>query len=670
MDFLGLKNLTIIESALKIIKNTQGLDIDIDTIPIDNKETYELFQRGETTGVFQFESSGMKRYLRELKPTEFEDIIAMVSLYRPGPMEWIPDYIAGKHKKKQIAYLHPKLEKILDKTYGVAIYQEQVMQIARDLAGFTMGEADVLRKAMGKKIAELLAKQKEKFIDGCVKNSVAKELAEKVFSFIEPFAGYGFNRSHAACYALIGYQTAYLKAHWPTEFMAALLTSDQGDTDRVAIEIEECRNMGIQIMAPDINESFGSFTVVTAGTKYNKNLSELEKANEIKEAQKKKEENNLNQSEHIIRFGLKAIKNIGEHIADVVIEERKENGPYLDLSDFLERITDKDLNKKSLESLIKCGALDHYGERGQLLANMDRLLQFNKDLAKNKDSKQVSLFVDAPISLSLNRLKLESATATDSQQRLAWEKELLGLYVSEHPFNSFKKNLASIITPFNQLSPAFLGSVAVAGVVSTMKKIITRNNQNMLFAKIEDAVSSIELLIFPRTLEETKNIWQEGKVVLCWGKLSNKDQEIKLLVDKVTEITLDGMETQIAEFRKKMVERPRFNSTKNGAGIKKQAGDASSDKQTSQSNSDQNSSSAVITGNPLKLILKVAFSASDLELLRGVILQYPGTEEVYFKITQNGSSNIVKTGFKVENSSALKESLINSFDDKIEVVGN
>ena len=243
MDFLGLKNLTIIESAIKIIKNTRGLIIDIDKIPQDDSLAYKLFQSGETTGVFQFESSGMKRYLRELKPTEFEDIIAMVALYRPGPMEWIPDYINGKQGRKKPKYLHSKLEPILSKTYGVAIYQEQVMQIVRDLAGFTMAEADVLRKAMGKKIAKLLAEQKEKFIDGCVKNGIASQQAEKIFAFIEPFAGYGFNRSHAACYALIGYQTAYLKARWPTEFMAALLTADQENTDRIAIEIDGMQHL-------------------------------------------------------------------------------------------------------------------------------------------------------------------------------------------------------------------------------------------------------------------------------------------------------------------------------------------------------------------------------------------------------------------------------------------
>jgi len=319
MDFLGLKNLTIIESAIRIIKKTRGVEIDIEKIPLDDKKSYKLFQDGETTGVFQFESSGMKRYLRELKPTEFEDIIAMVALYRPGPMEWIPDYIAGKHGRKKPTYLHPKLEPLLNVTYGVAIYQEQVMQMARSLAGFTMAEADVLRKAVGKKIEKLLNEQKIKFIDGCVKNGIPSELAKKIFLFIEPFAGYGFNRSHAACYALIGYQTAYLKAHFPTEFMAALLTADQQNTDRVAIEIEECRRMGIEVTRPDINQSFESFTVVSAATKENGIIKEGKVADTI-------------------RFGLNAIKNIGEHIAQVVISEREDNGTFKSLTDIFERI--------------------------------------------------------------------------------------------------------------------------------------------------------------------------------------------------------------------------------------------------------------------------------------------------------------------------------------------
>ncbi|MCK5211178.1 DNA polymerase III subunit alpha, partial [Candidatus Parcubacteria bacterium] len=377
MDFLGLKNLTIIESAIKIIKNTRGQDIQIDSIPLDDIESYKLFQKGETTGVFQFESSGMRRYLKELKPTGFEDIIAMVALYRPGPMEWIPDYIAGKKGIKKPVYLHPKLEPILNKTYGVAIYQEQVMQMARDLAGFTMAEADVLRKAVGKKILKLLNEQKEKFVIGCVKNGINSDLAKKIFSFIEPFAGYGFNRSHAACYAMIAYQTAYLKAHWPTEFMAALLIADQQNLDRLAIEIEECQRMEINVASPDINQSYESFTVVTSGTAANLTADKDEKVNTI-------------------RFGLHAIKNIGENIAQVIIKERKENGPFNDISNFLERITDKDLNKKSLESLIKSGALDKFGDRGQLLGNADLLLNYNKEMAKSSSNGQVSLFADAP----------------------------------------------------------------------------------------------------------------------------------------------------------------------------------------------------------------------------------------------------------------------------------
>ena len=409
MDFLGLKNLTIIESALKIIKNTRGLEINIDNIPLNDDLAYELFRKGETTGVFQFESSGMKRYLKELQPNEFEDIIAMVALYRPGPMEWIPDYISGKHGKKKVEYLHEKLEPILSKTYGVAIYQEQVMHISRALAGFTPGEADVLRKAMGKKIPALLAEQKEKFVDGCVKNGIYKELAEKVFSFIEPFAGYGFNRSHAACYAMIGYQTAYLKAHYPAEFMAALLTADQDDTDRVAIEIEECRNMGIKIMPPDINESFAIFTVVSSGTKDNKQVVANEKINTI-------------------RFGLKAIKNVGEHIVDEIIKERKANGPYEDVFNLLERVTDKDLNKKSMESLIKCGAFDAHGDRAVFLASLEKLLNYNKEVAKDRDSKQISLFADSP-SIELPKITLNEAEPIDQNEELSWEKELLCLYV-------------------------------------------------------------------------------------------------------------------------------------------------------------------------------------------------------------------------------------------------
>ena len=640
MDFLGLKNLTIIESALKIIKNTRGLEVDIDKIPLDDQTTYKLFQDGETTGVFQFESSGMKRYLRELKPTIFEDIIAMVALYRPGPMEWIPDYIAGKHKTKKVAYLHPKLAPILEKTYGVAIYQEQVMQIARDLAGFTMGQADVLRKAMGKKIASLLAEQKEKFIEGCVKNGVYKELGEKVFSFIEPFAGYGFNRSHAACYALIGYQTAYLKAHWPVEFMAALLTSDYGDSDRVAIEIEECRNMGIKIMAPDINESFGTFTAVTAGTKENRPVREGEKVDTI-------------------RFGLKAIKNVGEHIIETIIHERKENGIYKDVFDLLERVTDKDLNKKSLESLIKSGAMEGFGERGLLLANLEKLLNYNKELNKARDSKQTSLFADLPSDAGLQKATLTPAAPAEQNEKLIWEKELLGLYVSEHPYNAFRKYLVNYTVPLVKLSQ-HKGSerIIAAGVISTVKKILTRKGESMLFVKIEDATNAVELLIFPRLYKETLNLWVDGQMIILDGKVSEKDTEIKVLVNHVAALDSLNPQKSIDDFKRILMEagpaKPDYRAKYAQAAIEKKKIGEIIEKPT-------------ISKKPLRIIFLEELANQNLLDMKELFSAYPGEDEVYFKITENGKSQIIKTAFRVKNSTSLNEKLKAKFTDLIKI---
>jgi DNA polymerase-3 subunit alpha len=649
MDFLGLKNLTIIESALKIIKNTRGLDIDIDKIPLDDTATYKLFQDGETTGVFQFESSGMKRYLRELKPTIFEDIIAMVALYRPGPMEWIPDYIDGKHAKKKVVYLHPKLAPILEKTYGVAIYQEQVMQIARDLAGFTMGQADVLRKAMGKKIASLLAEQKEKFVEGCVKNGVYKELGEKVFSFIEPFAGYGFNRSHAACYAMIGYQTAYLKAHWPVEFMAALLTSDQGDTDRVAIEIEECRNMGIKIMAPDINESFGTFTVVTNGTKENKIVTADEKVDTI-------------------RFGLKAIKNVGEHIVDTIIFERKENGSFGDIFDLLERITDKDLNKKSLESLIKSGAMDGFGERGELLANMEKLLNYNKELARVKESKQTSLFVDMPASSGLNRATLTPAAPAEQNEKLIWEKELLGLYVSEHPYNVFRPYLANYSVPLVKLKQ-YRGSekVITAGIVSTVKKIITRKGESMLFVKIEDATNTVELLVFPRLYKETVPLWVDGQALILEGSVSEKDQEVKFLVNRAAALDSVNPQKSIDDFKKIMLAAGPVKSNyrnkyanANKENNKRTESTLKSAQETEQKNT--------ALKNPLRVIFMTDLAPQDLINIKNVFSLFPGNDEVYFRIIEDSKAKIIKTAFRVENNKELIAKLKEDFRDLIKIV--
>ncbi len=508
MDFLGLKNLTIIENTLKIVEKTTGKKINIETIPLDDLDTYQLLQRGDTTGVFQLESGGMKRNLRQLKPTTFEDVIAMVALYRPGPMEWIPDFIAGKHGRKKATYLHPKLKPILEKTYGVAVYQEQVMQIARELAGFSPGEADVLRKAMGKKIHELIQEEKAKFIDGCVKNGVDRKLAEKVFSFVEPFAGYGFNRSHAACYALIGYQTAYLKAHYPAQFMAALLNSDKDDIDRIAIEIEEVRGIGIEVLAPDVNESFRDFAVI----------AETAQTDQPK-----------------IRFGLEAIKGVGAHIAEEIIEQRKKDGPYKDIINLIERIQDKDLNKKSIESLAKSGALDSIvdGNRNKVIQNIETLLAHSKDFQKNSSNGQSSIFaMGGEQTIQSPEITLKDVPPASKNQRLSWEKELLGLYVSDHPLRGYQDYFSAKALPIRSITRDHTNqTVTIGGIITKIQKVYTRNNQLMYFAVIEDGVGKIEGLVFPKTLEKDPDVWQEEKVILAKGRLSEKEGEWKLLCE-------------------------------------------------------------------------------------------------------------------------------------------
>lgn len=513
MDFLGLKNLTIIQNTLRIVRKIRGLEINIDDIPLDDKKSYELLQKGETTGVFQLESSGMKRYLKLLRPTVFEDIIAMVALYRPGPMDWIPDFIARKHGEKQITYLHPKLKPVLEKTYGIAVYQEQIMQIARALAGFTMGEADVLRKAVGKKISELIKEQRIKFVEGCIKEGIDKKIGEKVFDFIEPFAGYGFNRSHAACYALIGYQTAYLKAHYPAEFMAALLTSDQDNIDRVAIEISECIKMGIEVLPPHVNESFEEFAVIV-------------------DPETKKER---------IRFGLNAVKNVGHTIAHEIVEERKRSGKFKNLTDFIERIQHKDLNKKSIEALAKVGALQGLGERNQIIASMENILAHSKNLQKVRESNQFSLF--GAEDLKMPEIKMIEVPPASKKEKLAWEKELLGLYITDHPAREFQEYFSQMAVPIRDINNDIVGKpINIGGIITNIHKVFLKSQKTMLFVMVEDMTGKMEILVFPKILETTGSIWTEDKAVLASGKISNKDGEFKLLCDSVKVVSQDELD--------------------------------------------------------------------------------------------------------------------------------
>ena len=508
MDFLGLKNLTIIEDTLARIYKIHNQSINIDAIPLDDKKTYELLQKGDTTSVFQLESGGMQRYLKQLKPTELEDIISMVALYRPGPMDAIPDFIAAKHGKKKITYLHPSLKPILEKTYGVIVTQDQVLEIARSFAGFTYSQADILRKAVGKKIKKLLDEQKEKFITGA-KNTqkVDLRLAERVWNFIEPFARYGFNRAHAAAYATIAYQTAWLKTHYPVEFMSAVLTSEKADVERIAVLIEECKKMGIVVLPPDINESFMNFSVVPDKTQ--------------------------------IRFGLLAIKNVGQNVVEAVLQERKNQGPYLSMTDFVSRINSKNLNKKSLESMIKAGVFDRLGERNQLLQNLEKLLEQARQSQKGKTNGQKGLFDPAVAGQGGVKweMKLAAAPPTPESEKLKWEKELLGLYISGHPLQNYRKILEKKCLPIVKVSQDLAGRlVMVGGVISSIKKIITKKGQPMLFVNLEDEAQRIEVVVFPGTLENYPALFQENKIVFVSGKVDLRDNVPKIICHTIEEI--------------------------------------------------------------------------------------------------------------------------------------
>jgi DNA polymerase-3 subunit alpha len=501
MDFLGLKNLTIIEDTLSKIFAIYNKKIDIENIPQTDKATFRIFQKGETIGVFQCESEGFRKYLKQLKPTEFEDIVAMISLYRPGPMQFIPDYIAGKHNKKKIEYLHPKLKPILESTYGVCIYQEQVMKIAQELAGFSLSEADILRKAIGKKIKSLLLQQKDKFIEGCKKNGISEDIALKIWLWFEPFARYSFNRSHACAYAQIAYQTAYLKAHFPVEFMASLLTSEQSDVERVGFLIEECKRMGIEVLPPDINESFRNFSVVP--------------------------------QKNQIRFGLLAIKNVGENVVEAIIKERK-NGPFQSIEDFFSRMDPKVLNKKSLESLIKAGVFDRLAERNLLLTNLEELLEFNRENKKEIITNQRGLFDFFSFK---RKLKLKDAKPATKWEKIFWEKELLGLFVSSHPLEDFRKVLEKGALEISKISKNLIGKrIRIGGIISRIKKIRTKNGQPMLFMNVEDFKSKIEAVVFPSIISKNPSVFQENKIVLISGRVDDKDGVPKIICEDIEEI--------------------------------------------------------------------------------------------------------------------------------------
>ncbi len=515
MDFLGLSNLTIIKNALRIIKKVYGKDINIDEIPMDDKKTFELLQKGETTGVFQLESAGMKRYLKQLKPTTFEDIIAMVALYRPGPMQWIEDFIARKHGLRKIEYLHPAMKLALENTYGIIVYQEQVMQISKDMCGFSGGQADTLRKAIGKKNPEVLAKLKKDFIEGGIRTVNAdRKLMEKFWTQLEDFAAYCFNKVHSACYGLIAYQTAYLKAHYPGAFMAAVMTSDYDNSDRLAIEITECKTRGIDVLPPDINESFHEFGFLP--------------------------------KENKIRYGLDAIKNVGYGAAEEILRARNEAGGKLkDMSEYSKLVSARIVNHKALESLIKSGAFDSFADRGLLINNIDNILSLSSKLQKDSATGQVDLFGEAAASRLSPKLSLQAGGPEHSMTaQLAWERELLGLYLTHHPLQQYEAILNRDTRPLSEISKTLDGrTVTVGGSITQVREISTKTGSKMAFVQIAGLDGETELVIFPKTYSLTANIWQRDNVVLAKGRVDySRNDELKILVEEARLITDDDTE--------------------------------------------------------------------------------------------------------------------------------
>lgn len=503
MDFLGLRNLTIIEETLKRIYAIHQVDLKIEEIPFDDRKTYQLLQRGETTGVFQLESSGMRSYLKQLKPNRFEDIVAMVALYRPGPMQFIPQYIARKNNREKVQYSHPILKEILADTYGIAVYQEQIIQIAHRLAGFTLSEADTLRKAIGKKKKDLLDKQKDKFLKGMVNNKVSQELAQEVWEWIIPFASYSFNLAHATSYATIAYQTAYLKAHYPLEFMSSLLTSHSGNNEKIAFLIQECRRVGIEIWPPDINESFLTFSVVP--------------------------QNN------VIRFGLSAIKNVSHKVVEQIINERKQNGYFKTLEDFVSRTCEFGLDKKSLESMARAGVFDNLIDRAKIVNNIKNILDCAQEIKKQSNSQQASLFQTTSFRPALNLSQEGTITTLD---KLGWEKELLGLYISAHPLNQYEKMLKKITTPIKEIDDSFIGQmVRVGGIINKINRIITKNNERMMFVELEDLTDKIEVVVFPRVLDSYAKMLTEGNIILMKGRIDRRNGSLQMIGESVEELT-------------------------------------------------------------------------------------------------------------------------------------
>ena len=501
LDFLGLANLTLLSMAKEIIAKERTVHVDLQHIPQDDRKTFELLASGETCGIFQLEGAGMRRYIKELKPTNFTDIAAMVALYRPGPMEQIPTFIKAKHGVEPIRYPHPAVQEILKETYGVIVYQDQVLLIVQALAGYSLGQADILRKAMGKKIPEVMKRERQNFTEGAKRNGLSADLATQIFNLIEPFAGYAFNKAHSVSYALIAYETAYLKANYPVEYMTAFLNTYASNSDKLSSGITECRRLGINVLRPDINNSHSQFMT-----------EELD-------------------GDRAIRFGLTAIKNVGYSAIEPIISAREKGGIFLSIEDFCRRADLRNINKKVIESLIKAGTFDNFSPRAAILQAIDRIMSTAHREQRMKESGQVSMFDlwGAEVPLPLPDLQLNNYETT-LKEKLDWERELLGVYFSEHPLTRIASKLVNTTTVLcGEIDIEMVGeNVIIAGMVSTIRQLYTRDHRPFVIATLEDLQGSIEVVVWPETYDHTKQVWFEGKIVIVEGAVKTRDDRVTI----------------------------------------------------------------------------------------------------------------------------------------------
>ena len=654
MDFLGLSNLTIINNAMRIIRKAYNTEINLSQLPLDDKKTYELFQRGDTTGVFQLESAGMKRYLRGLKPTTFEDIIAMVALYRPGPMQFIDSFIRRKHGEEEITYLHPGMKNSLKNTYGILVYQEQFMQISKEWCGFTGGQADTLRKAVGKKKIDLMKKVKPEFVEGAVKvGGATKEIAETFWTQLEEFANYCFNKSHAACYGLIAYWTAYLKAHYPDAFMAALMTSDHDDTDRLAIEITECKHMGIDVLSPDVNESFVEFAVVP--------------------------------NENKIRFGMSAVKGVGVGAVEEVLRAR-EDGPFTSVEDFARRVSTSKFNRKAWESLIKSGAFDDMGDRSDLLFNLDSITAFASKLQKEAASGQTNLFGmlgdDAASVQSILNLQ-KAPVKHDDKERLMWERELLGLYISAHPLDRYETYLSEQTQPLTQLVPEYDSRMmTVGGIISTVRTIVTKSGSKMAFVGIEDKFGEGEIIVFPNLYEKVGAKLLQDTVIRVSGKNSARDRdgnlgsESKLIADDIIAVTDNDINGYESTGRKmdapkvssavKKERREAYRSQKNGI-TPKPVVKSDADKSQPKTQTAPVNITPEITTSKLFVYIKDPNDHPRLVKMKSVCGDHAGTTDVVLVLGEKEKS-AMRLPFKVDANDNLLSQLKNTLGEECVVL--